>query len=151
MGLDLERELNELRQNEQDILSRIRQRDRSKTIGCACCKKLHRISEVKAIQTHHYIEAHGCTQGDYWNPGELQFICPKTGVINRLLFVSCNIPSEERDVYENDAERQFKDRYRSLFLEVEDSYKTQVGAIWMNNHYVDNNRAKFGLVAKKRR
>lgn len=36
------------------------------------------------IQSHWYVEPHGCTGGDYWKEGEGQFRCDSCGKISRL-------------------------------------------------------------------
>ena len=61
-------------------------------------------------------------EGDYWNDGELQFVCPETGIVNRLLFDNNDVPLEERGIYKNDPEQQFRRNYGKLFKEVVDSY-----------------------------
>ena len=47
---------------------------------------MHKIKDCVAIQTHWYTEPSGCTEGDYWNQGEINIICPETNHRNRMLF-----------------------------------------------------------------
>ena len=54
-----------------------------KKIRNGCGRKLS-VSELTYIQTFWYTEPHGCTEGDYWNMGEGQFVCPHCGEVNRL-------------------------------------------------------------------
>jgi len=42
------------------------------------------ISDLEYIQTHWYTRPDGCNEGDYWNEGEGQFVCPVCGKLNRL-------------------------------------------------------------------
>ena len=147
MASNLEEQLKEIRQEESEILKKIDQRNGKKEIKCCGCEKSHRIEKLTAIQTHWYTPPTGCTEGDYWNEGELQFVCPETGIVNRLIFNNGGLYFEERGIYKNDPEQQFKMNYRKLFKEVVDQYKELSGK-WVNNHYVDENRNKFGLVEK---
>ena len=48
------------------------------------CGKRFSIKNITYIQTHWYVEPHGCTGGDYWNEGEGNWICPKCKHRNRL-------------------------------------------------------------------
>lgn len=48
------------------------------------CGGFSRVGDLTFIQTHFYIEPHGCTGGDYWRAGEGQFVCPLCGHRNRL-------------------------------------------------------------------
>ena len=51
---------------------------------CRCCGKKTQIGKLTYIQTHWYVQPHGCNGGDYWKQGEGQFDCPKCGANNRL-------------------------------------------------------------------
>ncbi len=145
----LDDQLAEVRQEERRLLEEIDKRNKKRTIQCYSCNNHHEIGELAAIQTHWYVSPHGCTGGDYWLEGELQFICPETGIVNRLLFDNCDVPWEERRDYENDPAAQFKRMYKKLFQGVIDSYDKKTPGEWINNHYVDENRGKFGLVEKR--
>lgn len=48
------------------------------------CGEQHMIKDLIYIQTHYYIAPYGCSSGDYWLPGEGNFICPTCGNRNRL-------------------------------------------------------------------
>ncbi len=146
----LEDQLVTVHQEESLILEKIDKRNKKRSIPCGGCSKPHQIGDLTAIQTHWYTQPHGCTEGDYWNEGELQFVCPETGIVNRLLFNNYDIPWEERDVYENDPEQQFKRNYKKLFQKVVDSYGEKTSESWVNNYYVDENRGKFELVEKRK-
>ncbi len=145
----LEEQLGELDQQREEILARIDERNSDRRIGCASCEGYHRIGDLEAIQTHFYVSPHGCMDGDYWNEGELQFICPEDGVINRLLFNNNDVPWDQRELYENDPEKQFKHNYRHLFKSVEQSRQERPPGDWTNNYYVDRNREEFGLVERR--
>ena len=121
-----------------------------KTIRCDC-GKMHRIKDCEVIQTHWYVSPSGCTDGDYWNEGELEFVCPETKECNRLLFeVQEQIDWEERIEYENDLEAQFKHLYKRHFKHVTDEYE-HGHRMSVNNFYVDQNYKKFGLSIKARK
>lgn len=145
MPKNLERELEETEEKRKEILKKIDERNARKTIKCASCDKPHQIRALKAIQTH-------WTGGDYWNEGELQFICPETDVRNRLLFNNNDIPWEKRKDYENDPEAQFRVKYKKLFREVTDEHDRddERNYEFENNYYVDENRKRFGLVEKRK-
>lgn len=147
----LEAELKSVRKNEEKILRAIDERNKNKTIPCACCKTQHPIHTLAAIQTHFYIQPHGHTEGDYWKPGELQFICPTSGIVNRLLFDNNDVPWEARDEFTHDPEAQFKRAYKPLFASVKDVHDEKPMAVgtWVNNDYVDKHRVAFGLVEKR--
>lgn len=51
--------------------------------GSGCGKKTE-IRNLEYIQTHWYTRPFSCTEGDYWNEGEGNFICPKCNHRNRL-------------------------------------------------------------------
>lgn len=108
----------------------------NRMILCASCKKKHRIKNLAAIQTHWYVEPYGCTGGAYWNEGELQFICPTTNVINRILFFN------DRDT--KYAEK-FRYLYKHLFKFTASTYSTPDNIKWVNNEYVSHNLKKFEL------
>lgn len=48
------------------------------------CGTMHPVGQLDYIQTHSYVEPHGCTGGDYWREGEGNWICPTCGHRNRL-------------------------------------------------------------------
>lgn len=48
------------------------------------CGMAMEVRELTYLQTHWYEPPHGCTGGDYWSPGEGQFVCIHCGVRNRL-------------------------------------------------------------------
>ena len=118
-------------------------------IPCESCKGRHAIKDLVAIQTHWYTRPHGCTGGDYWNVGEMQFICPETGVRNRLLFNNDDVPWEDRRAYSNDPEAQFRRIYTPLFREVREEHEENTPGKWVNNYHADRNRKVFGLVARR--
>ena len=150
MAQSLEKELDNLRQKEAGILANIDERNKKKNIACEGCHKSHQIKSLTLIQTYWHVPPRGCTEGDYWNEGEMQFICPEMNVVNRLLFDNDDIPYEERQDYDNDPEEQFKRNYRSLFKEVIEGDDNRPSRPWKNNYYVDQNRKKFGLVEKRK-
>ncbi len=136
-----------LQQERELILKAIDELNSQQAIKCASCEAYHEIRELTAIQNHWYVDPWGCTGGDYWVEGELQFICPTTGVINRLLFDNTDVPWDKREEYEYNPALQFKRKYRHLFKEVKNSYGETEGA-WVNNFYVDRHRERFDLVRK---
>lgn len=144
----LENQLVEVRQEESQVLEKIDKRNKKRSIQCSGCDNYHEIGNLTAIQKYWYISPRGGIGGDYWNQGELQFVCPETGIVNRLLFNNRDVPWEERKIYKNDPEQQFKKNYKKLFKEVVDSYDEKPQGEWVNNYYVDENRGKFGLVEK---
>jgi len=149
MALSLEGELDNLRLKEAGILASIDERNKRKKIDCEGCHKSHQIKNLVLIQTRWYTPPSGCTEGDYWNEGEMQFICPETNVINRLLFFNDDVPYGERRNYENDPEEQFRRNYKSLFKEIVESCG-ETPEPWKNNYYANQNRKKFGLVEKRK-
>jgi len=145
----LEDQLEIINQEESKILEAIDKRNSRRTIKCVSCDDFHRIRDLDAIQTHWYTPPTGCTEGDYWNEGELQFVCPETEVRNRLLFSNNDVPWEERRDYKNDPGEQFKTNYKDLFKKVIDTHRED-DYEFVNNRYVDRNRKKFGLVEKRK-
>lgn len=51
---------------------------------CTACKRRYAVKNLTYIQTHWYVEPHGCTEGGYWKMGEGRFDCPGCGHNNRL-------------------------------------------------------------------
>jgi hypothetical protein len=126
-----------------DNLQEIRKRRR---IQCSC-KSYHRICDLTLRITHYYNEPHGCTGGDYWSEGEWQFLCPKTGDINRLLFHDEQVDWKERDKIGVAAAPTFKHIYRNLFGACVKVHErgAQPGFF---NFYVDQHRRMFELPPK---
>lgn len=114
-----------------------------------CCGKYHTIKDCVVIQTHHYIPARGCCEGDYWNEGELHIVCPKTDVRNRILFKdNYDVDWKIRQDYDYNPEKQFSRLYKDLFKEVREEHRG--GAYeFKNNYYFDKNHKKFGIKIKK--
>ena len=145
----LDKQLENINNEEKVIHKLIDERNKKREINCESCDKSHKIKDLTLIQTHWYKEPRGHNEGAYWNEGEMQFICPETNVINRFLFDNYDVPYEKRELYENNPEEQFKRLYKHLFKEVLDRHeKTEDQSL--NNYYVDENRKKFGLVERKR-
>ncbi|MCH7850719.1 MAG: hypothetical protein IH845_03705 [Nanoarchaeota archaeon] len=140
VSLEVQLKVNETERNQ--ILERIDEGNGKRKISCEGCNQDHRIGDIEAIQTHWYVWPSGCTEGDYWNEGELQFICPETEIINRLLF-STSYDNLGRSI--DNPELQFNDMYKRLFKGVEDTYTKETRGEWRNNYYVDSNRKMFGL------
>lgn len=66
-------------------LKKLRDGLKSKTVlVCEYCKGGHEIRNLTYIQTFWYVRPSGCTDGDYWNPGEGQWDCLGCGRNNRL-------------------------------------------------------------------
>jgi len=143
----LEQQLEKLDEEKRKIHQKIKKRNKKRAIKCVSCDKAHEIGDLTVIQTHWYTPPSGCTDGDYWNEGELQFVCPETEIKNRLLFNNFEVPYEERRKFKLNPEAQFKSMYKGLFKEVIESYE-KTDNNWVNNSYVDKHRKKFGLVEK---
>ena len=139
----LEDKLAGLHKQESQVLKKIDERNKNRKIECGGCNDYHKIKDIMAIQTHWYTPPRGCTEGDYWNEGELQFVCPETGIINRLLFSNYDVPYEERMDFDNNPGKQFKRNYKKLFREVKESYDRTTPDKLVNNFYIDKNRRKF--------
>lgn len=133
----------------EQVEEKIDARNSNREIECSSCEESHKIRELKAIQTHWYTSPSGCTGGDYWTEGELQYVCPENDVRNRLLFRNYDVSHEERKHFKNNPEKQFSSMYKGLFKEVEDNHDEPFSEGHVNNFYVDKNRKKFGLVEKK--
>lgn len=146
--MKLESSIIKLEHEKQKILKKIEKRNQNRKIKCMSCNNMHVIRTLDLIQTHWYTSPYGCTGGDHWNSGELQFICPTTGIRNRLLFNNYDVPWEKRNHYAHDPEEQFKRNYKHLFKSVKDTYKDEEHAKTTNNYYIDTHRKTFGLVEK---
>lgn len=133
----LENQLESLDVKKERILQKINERNKKRKILCKGCGNPHRIEDLTLIQTHHYVPSRSCTEGDYWVESELQFVCPDTEIINRILFIK------------NDSlEEQFQDKYKGLFKKIIDTYeKNDKGPSdnRVNNEYVSEHPKKFGL------
>lgn len=119
-------------------------------ITCACgCGHSYPIHDLVAIQTYWYELAHGCTDGDNWRLGEMQFVCPETGARNRLLFDNYDVPWEYRSHYDWNPAEQFRRMYGKLFKELrEDQDEESARVVTAINRTVDFNRATYGLVER---
>lgn len=162
----LERRLQEVKNEETEILKNIDERNKRKRIECGSCDNSHQIQKLTLIQTHWYTSPRGCIGGDYWNEGEMQFICPETNVINRIKLSNFDVPYEKREEFKNNPEDQFKMHYKRLFKEVINGHKYTGGVEYskngenlkseevtngsfVNNYHINQNRKKFGLVEKR--
>jgi len=143
-------ELAALERREESLLADLAVQRGLLEIECASCGGRHAVKDLTAVQTHWYVSPHGCTGGDYWKEGEMQFVCPRTGVRNRLLFDNHDVPWDERNKYDNNPELQFRRVFRPLFREVLEEHDDARSPPWVNNHYVDRNRRIFGLVERRR-
>lgn len=140
----LQGQLRSLREKEKDLLSKIDQKRANKTFPCLCGKR-HAFKKCDVIQTHWYTSPSGCTEGDYWNMGELQIICPVTDHKNRLLFSSYyNVPYENRRDYNWNIGMQFSRLYKHLFKSVIDDYDKD-NRPWVNCYHIDENYKKYDL------
>ena len=122
---------------------------RRRTILCSCGKR-HAIKDLDLLITMYYHEPHGCTGGDYCTESEWQFVCPRSGTRNRLLFDDWGLPYEDRETLKA-AGPTFKSLYRGLFKSEERVYDGQGDwdkSPWTNNHYVDQHRERFELPVK---
>jgi hypothetical protein len=136
-------QLQHLERQKKSLLSRQDKLRANKMFVCLCGHR-HKIKECVVIQTHWYTPPRGCTEGDYWNDGELQIICPTSNEKNRVLFDDFDVPWELRREYKYDTTAQFSRLYKHLFKKAVDDYK-QDTRYWENNYYFDKNRAKFDL------
>jgi hypothetical protein len=142
----IQEQLDALSKERDKLLDALDKEHANKQIRCIC-GKMHRIKNCEAIQTYWYTSPHGCTGGDYWNEGELRFVCPDDPeVINRLLFSSSYaVPYDKREHYAHNAEDQFKRKYKRLFKSVTDDYDKDHLGIRAVNYYIDHNHAKFSI------
>ena len=146
--MKLESLLEDLNKREVSIHKMIDKRNQKRKIKCKSCDNMHEIGSLEVIQTHWYTEPYGCTSGDYWSAGELQFICPDTKVRNRLLFFNYDVIYDKRHDYDYDPDAQFKRMYKHLFKKVIDTYDKDSDNNWVICEYVDKHRKRFGLVVK---
>ena len=116
-----------------------------RTILCSCGKR-HKIKDLELLQTHWYVEPHGCTGGDYWNEGEVQFICPMGGTRNRVMFDDNHLHWSER----GRTALAFAGLYKRLFKSVADVYARDESPFY-NNYYVDQHRERFELPVKPKK
>lgn len=112
-------------------------------IQCAACPAKHPLGNLDAIATHWYVRPSGCTDGDYWVEGDFHFVCPHTGVRNRIFFWD-SYDDREAGINAGDA---FKQKYRSAFNSITNEYTERTESV--NNDYVDKNRTSWGLPEKK--
>ena len=137
--MDLNIRLKRLRDEERRTFRENEEKKRRKRIQCEGCEGLHKIGGLHAIQTHtHFLPDYG-SERSYWREGDLLFVCPETGVVNRLSF---------RD-HDDPARKQFRTKYGHLFKDVENVYSERASS-GVDNFYVDNHRRVFGLVGKRK-
>lgn len=126
-------------------------------IPCAKCERRSLIANVTLYQTHWYTPPSGCTDGDYWNEGECQFVCHHCNTVNRLLHKSTY--DDAKHQYVSAAHDIFRWQYRKTFKEVIDThddnalipkfdivalalYKQRHGKLptqnWVNNNWIDS-------------
>lgn len=118
-------------------------RDGPWRVPCAACSNVHAFETLDVIATHWYVKPSGCSDGDYWNEGEWHFVCPETGVRNRLLFW------DDYDAKKAgcDAQEAFKRKFREFFKSVTAEHKDNDARHykWVNNEHIDKHRADYGL------
>lgn len=144
--MTIEKQLASLEQQRAVLLAKQEAKRSNQMFKCSCCDKFHKIKNLTVIQTHWYEGPHGCMGGDMWHTGEMQVICPTTGVRNRLLYHSTyQVDWRLRSHYAHNAEMQFNRMYKHLFKEVVDEHKEKTQNRWVNNYYVDENHKKFSI------
>lgn len=119
----------------------------SRRILCSCGKR-HAIAKLELLIEHFYTEPHGCSGGDYWSPGEWQFVCPNTNVRNRLLFHDYDVDYKQRGTIGVAAEPTFEFLYRGLFASSRNTHQDETTPT-KNNYFVDEHRKQFELPEKK--
>lgn len=148
MATKIQQKLDDLETQTKELLVAQNKGRANKRFPCYC-GKYHTIKNCEVIQTHWYVQPRGCTDGDYWNEGELQIVCPEKDGKNRLLFTSSHtFPWEHRSEYDYDAQAQFKRIYKYLFKKVIDDYDTDTRP-WVNNYYFDHNQERFEIKIKR--
>lgn len=89
-----------------------------------------------------------------WDPEttyEFNWLCPTCSVFQRVLWDNNDVEWSKRKEYANDPEAQFEREYKEAFAEHKTvSEKEWRRFAWQNNYYLDKNRAKFGLVEKRK-
>jgi hypothetical protein len=60
-------------------------KEQRRLFHCINCNKKTQFQNVIYVQTYWYTPPSGCTDGDYWSQGEVNIICPKCKILNRLL------------------------------------------------------------------
>lgn len=103
------------------------------------CGANHKFNECVAVQTHWYTRPYSCSEGDYWNEGELQIICPDSEERNRnrLLFHS----GKEGSAIEN----RFKNMYKPCFKEVVEEHKENESYSFWNNYDMRDHPEDYDL------
>lgn len=150
-------EIAELEKAKEKLLLKYEKLKANKTFKCNSCGKLHKVKDCEIVQTYWYTPPRGCTEGDYWNTGEVQIICPETKVRNRMLFSPLEIKNIEKDINARDfsdkIEQNFRLKYKHLFKRVFDLNSKSVDSVGfrieslptVNNYYVCHNWKKFDL------
>lgn len=135
----------------EDLQRLIDERKRRTMLACYSCDSRHPIGNLTLVQVYFHVPPRGCNEGDYWQRGEIRFICPRTDEHNRLLFDTDDVPWPERERYENDPQAQFLRNYGHLFAQRINYHKGEdhPQPAWVNNYYLDQNRKRFGLVPQR--
>ena len=135
-------------QEEQENLRVKRNNLRGENYFKCGCGSMHKINECTLIQTHWYTPPSGCSDGDYWNIGSMNILCPVLNHKNRLSFkVNDKASWKNRESLEYNAEKQFRSLYSPLFKNKIDDYGEDEKCYW-RNYYVDENHEKFEIFLK---
>jgi len=123
---------------------------------------MHKIRNLTFVQKYWLFQDDDYYRSTYWTEGEIRFICPQTGIHNRLLFVDLDIPYEKKQDPKYSPQKIFSQRYAHLFKEIvkyKPEYRQSFGTYveddakspkWVNCFYVDQNRSKFDLPEKRK-
>lgn len=125
--------LDEIIKLEDQVLLQLNNLRSQQTLQCGNCEVHEQIKDISIIQTHWYTPPRGCTEGDYWNIGELNFVCDTCKIRNRLLFKKSKKEYEEY-VKRNELgdwsgfsnkkkEQKFRNLYLKLFKKIIDTHK----------------------------
>lgn len=148
----IEKRLLALEKERKELLVQLDAHRSRKRFLCVCCLKTHAIRDCHAIQEMWYTSASGCSDGDYWNMGGLQIICPTTDLKNRVLWKSYyKVDWSVRQHYAYSAEAQFSRLYKHLFKSIIVSHtgqKDEDKRRYVNTQYFDENRQRFNLHVK---
>ncbi len=127
----------------ENLLKELEVKRSNQTIKCGCGRS-HKIKDCHLIQTHWYERPHGCSGGDTWHQGEMQFVCPDTDNKNRLYFPQNDIPYEKRGDFKYSAEQQFQRIFKRLFKSVTEDYDTDKRKWWLNE-WINNHHEQYGI------
>lgn len=138
-------QLKKLDQQKRKLLQKQDNVRANRTFLCLCGGR-HKFKQCTGIRF--WEKSYSSYEDGNWSDAHI--LCPKTGVINRILFsgYDLDIPYEKRREFDNDLNAQFQRMYAPLLQNVREHHnlgETIHSFEWGNNEHIAENYKRYEL------